>query len=219
MLEHERLEALSQAQISDMERLRAAIVDAEDDARRRLASDLHDGAQQRLVSLALQIRLASSDTTAVASELADGVSEALEELDALTRESLPPLVAQRGLDGALRALAATTPLPVSLDIDLPASLPAELTRAAWFVINEAVANTLKHAHATRVDISASVNRDALEVYVRDDGTGGVRTGPNGSGLRGLRDRLTRLGGRLQIDSGPSIGTTVSANMPFVAVTS
>jgi signal transduction histidine kinase len=218
-LEHERLESLALAQLADLERLRAAIIEAEDDARRRLANDLHDGAQQRLVSLALQVRLASSNTTVVAAELADGISQIRADLDALTSESLPPLIAQRGLDGALRALAATTPLAVSLDLNLPATLPVELTRAAWFVINEALTNALKHAHATRVEISAAVTRQRLEVSVRDDGTGGVSAESTGSGLRGLRDRLTRLGGHLQIDSGPLIGTTVSADMPLAGVTS
>jgi signal transduction histidine kinase len=196
---------------------RARIVAAADAARRRIERDLHDGAQQRLVSLALSLRLVESklgEDSPAARELATARSEldhALEELRELARGIHPSVLTDRGLEAALVGLAHRAPVPVELDTDGCDRLPASLQTTAYFVVAEALTNAFKHARCDRVRVRVYVDDGWATVDVRDDGVGG--TDPDaGSGLRGLADRVSALGGTLEIESPPGEGTTVTAQI-------
>jgi PAS domain S-box-containing protein len=204
---------------------RARIVAAADDARRKLERNLHDGAQQRLVALSLALRLAqaklATDPEGSSKILVDASSElaqALEELRELARGIHPALLTDRGLKAAVQALADRTPLDVDLDIP-DERLPAPLEAAAYYVVSESIANVIKHAHATRVQVRVAKNGESVTIEVADDGVGGAEA-PRGSGLRGLADRLAALDGRLRIESPSAGGTRVVAEAPLpVAVPS
>ena len=196
---------------------RARIVAAADAARRRIERDLHDGAQQRLVSLALSLRMvqenlegdseAARELTAARSEL----DEALEELRELARGIHPTVLSDRGLEAALVGLADRSPVPVDLETDGCDLLPAPLQTTAYFVVAEALTNAFKHAGCDRVEVSVGVDDGWALVDVSDDGVGGTDPA-TGSGLRGLADRVSALGGTLGIDSPPGGGTTISARI-------
>jgi signal transduction histidine kinase len=200
-----------------LESSRARIVAAADEARRRIERDLHDGAQQRLVSLALSLRLLESklepDSDA-ARELAVARSEldqALDELRELARGIHPSALTDRGLEAALIGLAHRAPLPVELDTDGCDDLPPPVQTTAYFVVAEALTNAFKHARCDRVEVSVQADDRWVTVYVRDNGVGG--TDPTaGSGLRGLADRVSALGGTLEIESPEGRGTTVRARI-------
>ena len=201
---------------------RARIVEASDAERRRLERNLHDGAQQRLVSLSLLLRLAARrvkddpETTAQLERAADELAQALQELRELARGIHPAVLTERGLAPALQALAARAPLPV--DLELPDErLPAPVEAAAYYLVSEALANVAKHAGATGVRISVARDDGRVAVEVADDGVGGADAG-GGSGLRGLADRVEALGGRLAIDSPRGLGTTLRAVIPLSAST-
>ena len=206
-------------QQQELEESRARIVAAGDDARRKLERNLHDGAQQRLVSLSLSLRLAQSrlrrdpegaEQLLEASRLE--LAQALEELRELARGIHPAVLTDRGLEAALEALAARAPLPVEID-GPPGDLPARVQAAAYYVISEALANVTKYAQASLVKVTvASTNGRAL-VEVADDGIGGADPA-RGSGLRGLADRVASLSGRLDVDSPPGEGTRVRAEIPL-----
>jgi signal transduction histidine kinase len=219
-LENERLEAELRARLDELQTSRSRLVEVSMFERRRLERDLHDGAQQRLVALSLQLglaqrRLQDGDGTAAASMLdaaRDELARALEELRELARGIHPAVLTDRGLEAALEALAERTPLPVSLD-QMPAErLPAPVEAAAYFVVAEALTNVARYAKASSAEVRIARNSGYAVVEVRDDGVGGADPA-TGTGLRGLADRLAALDGRLEVHSPPGEGTTVRAEVP------
>jgi signal transduction histidine kinase len=200
---------------------RARIVEATDASRRRIERDLHDGAQQRLVSLALSLRLLASSLeldSAASRELAVAGAEleaALEELRELARGIHPSILTDRGLEAALAALAGRSTVPVELDLDSCGKLPLSVQTTAYFVVAEALTNASKHAHSDRIEVRVAVGEGHTTVEVRDDGSGGVDPA-RGSGLSGLADRVSALGGTLEINSPLGAGTTIRARIPAAA---
>jgi signal transduction histidine kinase len=200
---------------------RARIVEAADAARRRIERDLHDGAQQRLVSLALSLRVLESSlepNSAASRELAaarDELDAALAELRELARGIHPSILTDRGLEAALAAVAGRSTVPVELDLDGCGTLPLSVQTTAYFVVAEALTNASKHADCDRIEVRVAVDEGHAIVEVRDDGTGGVDPG-RGSGLSGLADRVSALGGTLEIDSTAGAGTTIRARLPVAA---
>jgi len=195
---------------------RARIVEAADSERRRLERNLHDGAQQRLVSLLLALRLLERRLAADV-ELADQVAAAraelgaaLEELRELAHGLHPAVLTTHGLGAALQALATRSHAPVELDVELEERPPAAVEAAAYYVVAESVANAQKHARASAIRVSVRRRNGTLEVQVRDDGVGGAER--SGSGLVGLADRVEALGGTLEVASPPGGGTTIDARI-------
>jgi signal transduction histidine kinase len=200
---------------------RARVVAAGDEARRRIERDLHDGAQQRLVSAVLTLklaRLALGDATGPVVELVDEALAHAEgakaELRELAHGILPGALSQEGLRAAIDALVARVRLPVSVDVTGD-RLPAALEANAYFIVAEALTNAVRHAHATSVQIAAVADAGVLRIEVRDDGVGGART-DGSSGLLGLRDRAAALNGELRVKSPPGEGTVVTASLPIPA---
>ncbi len=204
---------------------RARIVEAADSERRRLERNLHDGAQQRLVSLALALRLARADVDrdpdAARRRLKDAdaqLAQALDELRELARGIHPAVLTDRGLAAALESLAATAPLPVELG-DMPApGLPPAIEAATYYLVAEGVANAAKHARASVVIVRVGRDERQARIEVRDDGVGGASS-PSAGGLSGLADRVEALGGRLEIVSPPARGTSLVAEIPLATGTS
>jgi signal transduction histidine kinase len=199
---------------------RARIVTAEDEARRRIERDLHDGAQQRLVTLALQVQELQegvpSGTGELARELAGvtaGLEAALEELREIAGGIHPAALAQSGLRPALNALARRCPVPVDLNVQVEDRPPQSVEIAAYYVVSEALANTAKHAGAGAAEVAVVAGDRILSVRVRDDGRGGADLG-RGSGLLGLRDRVEALGGRISLRSPPGRGTVLEVHIPL-----
>jgi signal transduction histidine kinase len=217
-LERERLDAELRARVEELRDSRERLLAVGLAERRRMERDLHDGAQQRLVSLALDLRLARSalrDEPKRAERLLDGadqeLSRALEELRELARGLHPAVLSDRGLAAAVRTLASRAPLPVDVDAAIGrVAEPVEL--AAYFVISEALTNVAKYAAAERATVRVGRDDGSLVVEVSDDGVGGADP-KRGSGLRGLGDRLSALGGKLEVDSRSGAGTTVKARIP------
>jgi signal transduction histidine kinase len=195
---------------------RARIVEAGDEARRRIERDLHDGAQQRLVGVALSLRLVARSAppaTATAIERCiEDLMTALAELRELARGIHPVVLTERGLLPAVTMLATRSPVPVDLDADLEGRLPHAHETALYFVAAEALTNVAKYARASTATVTLRSNGQWCEIAVADDGVGGARS-EHGSGLRGLADRVEALGGRLTVDSAPGKGTTVRARLP------
>jgi signal transduction histidine kinase len=199
---------------ADLTASRARMVAATDDIRRRIERDLHDGTQQWLVSLALDVRntLASVPDTQPQlrtdlANIADGMVAALDDLREISRGIHPALLAKGGLDLALKALVRRSPLPVELDITLDGRLPDSVEVAAYYVVAEALTNAAKHARPTAIRVAADVVDGRLRLTVRDDGIGGADPA-NGSGLTGLTDRVEALGGTITVHSPPGEGTTL-----------
>jgi signal transduction histidine kinase len=196
---------------------RARIVEAADEARRRIERDLHDGAQQRLVSIALSLRLAATraePATATAIEhCIDELMTALAELRDLARGLHPAVLTEHGLLPALGMLASRSTVPVGLDSDLEGRLPPAHETALYFVAAEALTNVAKYARASSATVTLRRDGQWAEIAVADDGVGGVDP-EHGSGLRGLADRVEALGGRLTVASAPGKGTTVRARVPI-----
>jgi signal transduction histidine kinase len=198
---------------------RARIVAAADTARRRIERDLHDGAQQHLVSLALQLRAAQAAVPPDASELAiqldgvaDGLTTALAELHDLARGIHPATLARGGLPPAVKMLARRSAVPVRLDVRLDGRLPEPIEVAAYHVVAEALTNAAKHSGAASIAIEMAVDAGGLRLCVRDDGCGGADL-TAGSGLVGLTDRVEALGGRLSLHSPPGAGTQLAVTLP------
>ncbi|WP_156533097.1 histidine kinase [Cellulosimicrobium sp. I38E] len=198
---------------------RTRIVVAVDETRRRLERDLHDGIQQRLVSLALDVRRAQSrvpaELTEVHGELAAigrNLSEAVDELRELARGIHPAILETGGLRAALRSLARRSAVPVVLEVDLDRSLPASVEVAAYYLVSEALTNATKHARATEVHVRVAHDGEELGVAVSDDGVGGADP-RRGSGLVGMEDRVHALGGRMDVTSAPGAGTTLEFSLP------
>jgi signal transduction histidine kinase len=217
-LENERLATDLAAKVQELTASRARIVESGDAARRRLERDLHDGAQQRLVSLALRLRVLRSrlgDEASEAPELetaSDELDLALEELRELARGLHPSALSEQGLDAALDGLAKRAPLPVDVETSSGGRLPEPVESAAYFVVAEALTNVAKYARATRASVNVSRADGRLLVEVADDGVGGADPSA-GSGLRGLLDRVAALDGTLEVESEPGRGTTIKAAIP------
>jgi signal transduction histidine kinase len=195
------------------------IVTAGDQARRRLERDLHDGAQQRLVSVGLQLRALQRalppESSALAAELDRSVAEvtgALDDLRETARGIHPAILAEGGLRPALRTLARRSPVPVELEVRTGGRLPESVEVSAYYVVAEALTNAAKHGHATAVSVQAEVTGHTLYVAVRDDGAGGADF-TRGTGLAGLRDRVEAIGGQFLLDSPPGAGTVLRAEFP------
>jgi signal transduction histidine kinase len=203
---------------------RARIVATADQTRRRIERDLHDGAQQRLVSLALQLREAGTTVPPGAGELAQqlegavaDVNGVLDELRETARGLHPAILAQGGLRPALAALAGRSAVPVRLDVQVAGRLPEHAEIAGYYVAAEALTNAAKHAHATTAEIQVTASEGVLRVRVSDDGVGGADPA-RGSGLVGLRDRTEALGGRIWLRSPPGEGTILEITLPLAGPT-
>jgi signal transduction histidine kinase len=217
-LENERLQAELAARLNELRSAHARGLEAALAERRRLERDLHDGAQQRLVALALTLRMARAkvDDDGAARELLDDASaelaQALEELRELARGIHPAVLSERGLGAAVESLAQRSRLPVRV-AGLPEDrLPEPVEIAAYYVIAEALTNVAKYAAASEVVVEVERENGVARIEVRDDGAGGADP-ERGSGLRGLADRLALVGGRLQVTSPPGEGTRVTAQIP------
>jgi len=217
-LEHARLQAEVQAQLEQVQASRTRIVEAGDAERRRLERDLHDGAQQRLVTLTLALGMARSRAAGADPELESLIDsatkearEALVELRELARGIHPAVLTETGLAGAIQALVERSPVATTITA-LPAGrFPAQIEATAYFVVSEALANVAKHAAAGSAQVTIRQLTGQLMVQVSDDGAGGAK--PEGSGLRGLADRVASAGGVLRIDSPPGSGTRLEADIP------
>jgi signal transduction histidine kinase len=212
-------QALANAQArADLAASRARLVEAGDAERRRLERNLHDGAQQRLVSLSLNLRLAArrcaddAESVAAFERAGEELAQALEELRELARGIHPAILSQRGLEPAIEALATRAPLPVAIDVGLAERLPEAVEAAAYYVVAEALTNAARYAHASEVRVQVSRSNGLASIEVADDGIGGAGA-RRGSGLRGLADRVEALGGRLVLDSPMGVGTTLRAEIP------
>ncbi len=199
---------------------RARIVAASDEARRRIERDLHDGVQQRLVSLALELRAAQASVPARLSELraeldrlVEGLAGVLDDLRETARGIHPAVLDSGGLGPALRALARRSAVPVELDVAAEGRLGEAVEVAAYYVVSEALANVAKHAQASVVRIGVQISGQQLLVSVSDDGRGGAAPAA-GSGLIGLKDRVEALGGSLSVESPLGAGTTLRAVLPL-----
>jgi signal transduction histidine kinase len=218
-LENERLQAELRAQLAELQASRKRIVAAGDDERRRLERDLHDGAQQRLLSIGLALQLARARLGPDANGATDLLAEAdqelratLDELRELARGIHPAVLTERGLAAALRSLADRATVPVTIAEMPDERLPAATEAAAYFLVSEALANVAKHARASHVRVRVAHTGGQLLVEVDDDGVGGADPS-GGSGLRGLADRVHALDGRLSVESTPGRGTTLHAAIP------
>jgi len=207
------------AQVTRLETSRAAAVDSAEAERRRIERDLHDGAQQRLVALAMGLGNARERLEhdpeggrQLVAEAHEEAKAALKDIRDLVRGIHPVILEDRGLDAALSAVVARSPVPVTLSVDVAERPPPAVESTAYFFVSEALTNVARHAEATRAAVSIARAGDRLVAEVRDDGKGGAVEG-QGTGLTGLRDRITALGGSMHIVSPPGGPTTLLAELP------
>jgi signal transduction histidine kinase len=207
------------AQVSQLTETRARVVDAADAERRRIERDLHDGAQQQLVSLAMNLGRAKakfdSDPEGARELVTQAHQEAkdsITELRNVVRGVHPAVLTDRGLDAALSALAARSPVPVRIDVDVRERPSPTVEAVAYFVVSESLTNVARHSGATRAAVHIERDGDRLLVSVSDDGRGGATESPGG-GLAGLRDRVAAVDGTFQLQSSPTGGTTVTVEVP------
>jgi signal transduction histidine kinase len=200
---------------------RARVVAAADESRRRIERDLHDGTQQRLISLALELRAAQRrlpsgqrDVAEQWSRTAQGLTDAIEELREISGGLHPAILEKHGLGPALRALVRLGSLPVQLDVRVSERLPDRVEVTAYYVVSEALTNVAKHAQASLVNVEVGVAGDALRVVITDDGVGGADPS-RGSGLVGLSDRIEAADGQLDVTSSPGGGTSLVATIPLM----
>jgi signal transduction histidine kinase len=216
VLENERLAAEVRAQLAEVRASRVRLVGATDAERRRLERNLHDGAQQRLVTLSVALGLAASrgdtDAADVLARAQDEVEEAIAELRELARGIHPTLLREEGLEAAVEALARRTPLPVVVEGSVEDGLPDAVELAAYFLVSEALTNVVKHASASEATVRLNRAAGMLLVEVRDDGIGGARAATD-SGLAGLRGRLEALDAKLVVESEPGRGTNIRTEIP------
>jgi signal transduction histidine kinase len=217
--EQRRARALRE-RVDDLRDARARIIAAADAERRRIERDLHDGAQQRMVSLAVKLGLAEARIGTDDDEAARLIAEAREEaqlavkeLRELARGIHPAVLSDRGLRPALEALAARAPVPVDVTGVPDDPLPRPVEAAVYFVTAEALTNVAKYAQAGAASVALSIADDCVRVEIRDDGVGGADSSA-GSGVAGLCDRVEALDGELTVDSPPGVGTTVTAEIPL-----
>ena len=220
VLRNVRLTAELQATIDDLRASRLRLVRAQDEERQRIERNLHDGAQQQLVALMIQLSLLedsagdSGEVRQVTGQLRAGLHAAIDDLRALARGIYPPLLADQGLGPALRAQVGRAPLPVMVEADGIGRYPRDAEAAVYFCILEALQNTAKYARASRAAVALSCPGSNLEFTVTDDGAGfDTATASHGTGLQGMADRLAAAGGTLRISSTPGLGTTISGRLP------
>jgi signal transduction histidine kinase len=217
-MEHARLQAEVQAQLEQVRASRTRIVEAGDAERRRLERDLHDGAQQRLVTLSLALAMARAravadpELGALIESASKEAREALTELRELARGIHPAVLTETGLAGAVQALAERSPVATTIVAVPEERFPAAIEATVYFVVSEALANVAKHAAAEAATVTIRRRSGRLVVQVSDDGAGGARP-EKGSGLRGLADRVASAGGALRVDSPPGCGTRLEAAIP------
>jgi signal transduction histidine kinase len=217
-IDNERLKADLRARLEELRVSRLRIVEAADAARRRIERDLHDGAQQQLVSLSLQLRVLKArlksepELAGLVDELSAQLAQALEELRELARGIHPAVLTDHGLGPAIAALSERVPITVEPELDTDGRLPAPVEAAAYFVVAEALTNVVKYAQASTARVRIERIDDELRVAVSDDGVGGARIG-GGSGLRGLQDRVAAVGGELLLHSPRGRGTRLEARLP------
>lgn len=204
---------------AQLTRSRARVVAAADQARRLIERDLHDGAQQRIVSLGLDLRATQASVPAELSDLRDRLDRSVDtlaqvhtDLQELSRGIHPAILSRGGLGAALKTLARRSPVPVALTISIPERLPETVEVAAYYLVAEALTNAAKHARASEVGVSAVAHEGVLDLIVSDDGVGGALA-DDGSGLIGLHDRIEAAGGVLTITSPAGAGTTLAASIP------
>jgi signal transduction histidine kinase len=207
---------------SELEASRVRIITAADEARRRVERDLHDGAQQRIVALALEAQmLAESQAAQTAGldaelrRLAVDLNGVLEELRTIASGLHPAALSHGGHAPALRTLARRSPVPVALEVRLPGQVAESVEVAAYYLVAETLTNTTKHAEASRIDLTVELRGDRLWVCIRDDGIGGADPA-YGSGLVGLKYRIEAFGGTMTLDSPSGEGTTLVAHLPLPA---
>jgi signal transduction histidine kinase len=213
--------AISNAEnLAELTASRARVVAAADETRRRIERDLHDGAQQRIVSLALALRAAQAavppglgDLGVELANVGDGLVSVMDDLREMARGIHPGILSEGGLAPALKMLARRSAVPVQVNVHADARLPERVEVAAYYVVCEALTNAAKHAHASVVHVSAATTDQVLHLRVRDDGTGGADP-VRGSGLIGLKDRVEALGGTITIDSPAGAGTCLHAELPL-----
>jgi signal transduction histidine kinase len=217
--EQRRARALRE-RVDDLRGARQRIIDAADEERRRIERDLHDGAQQRMVAVAVTLGVAEqmlatdpAKARPLVSQAREEAQLAVKELRELARGIHPALLSDRGLGPALEALASRCPIPVEISgvPTTPLRRPVEST--AYFVTAEALTNVAKYAHASAAWVQLVVDGDQLRVQVRDDGIGGADP-TSGTGLRGLRDRVEAIDGALDVESPPGQGTTITVELPL-----
>jgi signal transduction histidine kinase len=219
-LDNERLKADLRARLEELRASRLRVVEAGYAARRRIERDLHDGAQQQLVALSIDLRLIKSrigDDDAGTRTLVEGASEklasAIAELRELARGIHPAVLTERGLGPAVEAIASRSPVPADCEVDVRDRLPDPLEAAAYFVVAEALTNVAKYSGANSAQVVVRQLADELEVRVVDDGVGGA-SADRGSGLSGLADRVSAVDGTLSVVSPPGEGTQVMARIPY-----
>jgi signal transduction histidine kinase len=205
---------------SELAASRTRIVAAADETRRRIERDLHDGTQQRLVSLAIELRAAEGrmpsdlpEARAAFSRAARGLTDAVEDLQEISRGIHPAILSKGGLKPAIKTLARRSAVAVELDLRVERRLPEPIEVAAYYVVAEALTNVAKYAEASVVHVDVHAGDSVVELAVRDDGIGGADPS-RGSGLIGLKDRVEALGGTLTIAGGPGKGTSVVARIPI-----
>ena len=215
-----RLTAELQATIEELKASRRRLVEAQDEERRRIERNLHDGAQQQLVALSIQLGLLEESADDAASvrqltpELQKSAQAALDDLRALARGIYPPLLADQGLVLALQAQARKTPVPVTIEADGIRRYPQDVEATVYFCALEALQNIAKYAGASRADVGLSCSGGSLQFIITDDGTGfDTAEARDGTGLQGMADRLAALGGTLHLRSQPGQGTTVYGRLP------
>jgi signal transduction histidine kinase len=218
-LENERLQAELRARLDELQASRSRLVHATDAERRRIERDLHDGTQQRLVSIAMSLGLLESklpegagEAGPIVHETREALALVLQELRELTHGIHPPLLVERGLPAALDDLCRRAALPTRLELALTERLPEEIETAVYFFVSEALTNGAKHSHGSAMTVAASSDGRQVTVEVNDDGIGGAIPA-GGSGLRGLADRVEALGGKFTISSPPGRGTSLRAEIP------
>jgi signal transduction histidine kinase len=217
-IDNERLKADLRARVEELRVSRLRIVEAADEARRHLERDLHDGAQQQLVALALDLRLlrarlkSDPEAAAAVDEIAAKLGDALGELRELARGIHPAVLSDRGLGAAVESIVSRAPLEVDWEVGVSERLPRAVEAAAYFVVAEGLTNVVKYAHASRASVRVHPQNGEVVVEVSDDGVGGADA-EHGTGLRGLGDRLAALEGRLELDSPPGAGTRLVARIP------
>jgi signal transduction histidine kinase len=211
-------------QIEWLTKSRAAIVAATDAERRRIERDLHDGAQQRLVSLAMNLGMARTRFSDVPEPVKQVIAEAheeallaLSEVREFVRGLHPAVLNDRGLDAALSGLAARAPVPVRLKVDMPQPAAPSVEAVAYFIVSDAITNVVKHAQATQAEVTVARDGDLLRVAIADNGVGGAVLGTGdpdgGTGLSGLMQRVASVDGTLTIDSPPGGPTVIAAELP------
>jgi signal transduction histidine kinase len=201
----------------ELDASRRRVITSADQARHRIERDLHDGVQQRLIALTMDMRAAEdnhSDSGDIARVRA-GMNALLDELREIVAGIDPPVLRNGGLPPALRTLARRSPIPVRLDVQIPGRLPEPAEIAGYYVVSEALANAAKHSRADRIRVQAGVRDDRLRLVVSDDGAGGA-TAEKGTGLIGLRDRVEAIGGIVTVHSPPGRGTVITTWIPLEA---